>query len=264
MRRKLLTLLVCSSLTLTLFSACGKKTEEVTTSTQQNEKSESSSKEEPEEKSESEPTQKAEEEPSMSYFDDLQIDKGMEVGETYTYSGMFPDIGAKDITFTLDSVEFADADTEGYRTCTVSYTKDDNNQYTDAEASTLIDIAYAGGFLGFQGFYAIADGKSGLDLEGESNEYDVTVEVLNDELERNTLYRGEQAVYFTKKRSVTAKITYPKDYKDLCFGFGGAYKLEEDPEEEGFFAGKIPFAESVLYTPDKVNSRWVNLVTLDK
>ena len=145
------------------------------------------------------------------------------------------------------------ANKKGYRTTTIKLTFDERWKASSAKVDRIVDAA-VDNCWGAMPYTFVVDYDTGTNLE-ENNSFHVSVKTTQGKFYSKKTYYGARFTVDGKeyrnqitlgKVNVTVKITWPEDYKGLCFLAGGATKLTSkfSKKDNAFLNGKAVFGKA--------------------
>jgi hypothetical protein len=180
------------------------------------------------------------------YMKNLKVSWDLENDKEVTYKTIVAGVGNRVKSTKITNYEIADAAKSGYKKVTFTVTfknewKPSKNEVHECVYSSYIQGT---GYMGYDGWYAIVDYNTGIDLE-EENDFDVTVKTGKWKKFNKKNYKDKDGCgvrLYDEKVKVT--VTYPEDYDGLCIGVGGKYQLNESKADIAFWNGKKPFGKT--------------------
>ena len=198
---------------------------------------------------------------AATYMKKLGVKWGLKEGQTYTFTTQYASIGARNITWTLTDMKKKNAKKKGFKELSFILTYQNDFRPTSAEVDQVMKSEYGSMYsnTGENQWFAIIDASTGLDLE-QNNNVKVKVKSKDLSVDVNT-YDGTNGAWMKAASlyKVQVTVTYPRDYKNLCIGFGGGNVLSSNKTQadNDFWDGTVPFGKTTYYKKGKTNGRWM-------
>lgn len=193
-----------------------------------------------------------------AYMKTLSLKWDLKKGKKLTTLQKFAGVGFIKPKIMVKRITTTAASKEGFKKTEVVYT------YTAPKLSkkmvhTIYKASRKSDVVGAGFAYAVIDYSSGYSLEGEENELDVSVKKKSIRSKKRYFRDWDGHYVWIENGTEKVTITYPEDYKGLCFGLGGDGTLKSSSINKKFFQGKVKFAKTTYYKTNKKGWHFMRL-----